>query len=112
MGERQYNLDYRLNDGTYGTIRMSASKRTHYGDNTGQSKAQVANVFVNKNNKKYGVRARYGLYARKIGTDTDSATKYIRIPVYTQAGLSTLPASIEYKGFTYELVKGIEEDAN
>jgi len=105
-------VTYQLDNGDLGLIRLSGEKVALFGSQPAGPINEAARVFQKKNNKKYGVRARYASYARTIVSGPDSFVKYLAIPRSTPAELTNSPASVSYKSFTWALMGLVGEDRN
>jgi len=105
-------VTYQLDNGDLGLIRLSAEKVALYGSEPSGAINESARVYQKKNNKKYGVRARFASYARTIVSGPDSFVKYLTIPRSTPAELAASPASVSYKSNTWDLMGLIGEDRN
>lgn len=111
MATRQ-DYNYQTDVGSVGSISLSTTKGALAGTPPVGPPNPDIRVYEKKNNKKYGVRARYALYYRLIGTDPDTVKKYIQFAHLTTTSLQSAPSTVDYKSFTWTLARRVPEDVN
>lgn len=105
---------YTCDGGIVVGLRLSTEKAALSGTETTSPIDNKIKPKISKANNEFGLRPRYVIIARVVGTAPDTFRKYARLPVL-QASDFALPtfaigASITYKGFTWEITAQCPED--
>ncbi len=95
-------------------LKLSTEKAALSGTETASPIDNQIKPKISKSNTEYGLRPRYVIIARLIGTAPDTFRKYARLPVLSASDFAlpafSIGASITYKGNTWEITAQCPED--
>lgn len=95
-------------------LRLSTEKAALSGTETASPIDNKIKPKISKSNQEYGLRPRYVVIARVVGTAPDTFRKYAQLPVLSVSDFATptfaIGASITYKGLTWEVIAQCPED--